>query len=65
MTEVEQLRQEVERLTKENQQLKRVVFDILEYNEKAIANISDPVENFKQFNSRMNKIVSSTIKLND
>ena len=42
MTEVEQLRQEVERLTKENQQLKRIVFDLLEYNEIAIANISDP-----------------------
>lgn len=65
MTEVEQLRQEVERLNKENQQLKRVVFDLLEHNEIAIANISDPVENFKQFNAKMTKIVSSVIKLND
>ena len=65
MTEVEQLRQEVERLTKENQQLKRIVFDLLEHNEIAIANISDPVDNFKQFNAKMTKIVSSVIKLND
>jgi len=65
MTEVEQLRQEVERLTKENQQLKRVVFDILEYNKNIMANISVPVESFKRFNSRMSKIVSSTIKIDD
>lgn len=65
MTEIEQLQLQIKDLKKENQQLKRIVFDLLKHNEIAIANISDPVENFKQFNSKMTKIVSSTIKLND
>lgn len=65
MDEIEQLQLQIKDLKKENQQLKRIVYDLLEHNEIAIANISDTVENFKQFNAKMTKIVSSVIKLND
>lgn len=65
MDEIEQLQLQIKDLKRENKQLKRIVYDLLEHNEIAIANISDPVENFKQFNAKMTKIVSSVIKLND
>ena len=58
MKEIKELQQRVEELSKENQQLRQIVFDLLNYNNSAIKSIVKPLENFKEFNNHFFEMVS-------
>lgn len=60
VNELEKIQQKVEELTKENQQLREIVFNLLNYNNSAIESIVKPLENFKEFNNHFFEMVSKS-----